>query len=306
MGRRECGILSTETEVNIVRRWKQIGLRMLYPHPAVLLLMIVVSAVALAWVFACGMEESVIAYAAYPLSAYALMTAVVRAVPMTGQAKRFVQNNRYTAPIVQNREYRAWLSLRVGLGINLAYAAFKLSMGVYFWSAWFGATAVYYMVLCVIRFLLVRGDHAIAQMQDDDRRQKRAMAGYRQCGWLILLLNIAMTGMIVQMVWHDEAFRYPGVMIYASAAYTFYRLVTAIVSMVRFRRAENPLFAAAKSIDMCVALMSLYALQSAMIVTFGESERFRLIMNSITGFAVAIGVIGIAGYMLLRSKRGRS
>lgn len=290
----------------MLKRFKNIVTGLLYPHPAILIAMVVVSAAALIWVFAGGKEGTAAAYVAYPLSAYALVAAVVNAVPLARSTKRFVRTNRYTAPLVQNREYRAWLSLRLGLGINLAYAAFKLGMGIYFRSTWFGATAVYYMVLCVIRYMLVRGDRAIAEIRDVHRRRTRAMRSYRQCGWLILLLNIAMAGMIVQMIWYDEAFSYPGVIIYASAAYTFYRLTTAIISMMRFHKSENPLFSAAKSIDMCVALMSLYALQSAMIITFGEDEYFRLVMNSITGFAVSVCVICIAGYMLLRARRERN
>ena len=273
-------------------------LRLFRLHPAVLIPLAGVAAALLIYVFTHGMEQSALAYAAYPLSAYALTAVIVTAIPGIRRAKDYVRGSRRISAYMADREKRMRSSLRRGLFINVAYAAVKFGTGVYLNSVWFGAVGVYYMVLSVIRFLLVRGDRAQHRISEPKERYRRAWKSFRTAAWLVLLLNVAMSGMAALMIRHNEAFVYPGVLIYASAAYTFYRVTMAVISSVRYRSAKDPILSAAKYIDMCVSLMSLYALQSAMIVTFGSTERFRLIMNSITGTVVCAWVVLIGIYML--------
>lgn len=285
-----------------MKKW----MRLLRPHPAILIPLVIAAAALLIYVFVNGLEETYLAYVAYPLSAYALVAGVLAAIPGAKNAKRFARENRYISAYMADRERRLRISLQTGLIINVAYAVLKFGTGVYLRSPWFGAVGIYYMVLSVIRFLLVRGNRKLMQIRDPRVKHRRAWGSYRVTALLVLLLNITMTGMVVQMIWHNEAFAYPGLLIYASAAYTFYRLTMAIISTVRYRSAENPILSAAKYIDMCVSLMSLYALQSAMIVTFSGSEYFRLTMNSITGFVVCAWVVLIGVYMLVQAhKKGR-
>lgn len=285
-----------------MKKW----MRLLKPHPAILIPLVIAAAALLIYVFANGLEETYLAYAAYPLSAYALAASVIAAIPGAKNAERFVKENRYISAYMEDRERRLRISLQIGLAVNIAYAVLKFGTGVYLRSAWFGAVGIYYMVLSVIRFLLVRDNRKLMQICDPREKYRRAWGSYRVSALLVLLLNITMTGMVIQMVWHNETFVYPGLLIYASAAYTFYRLTMAIISTVRYRRAEDPILSAAKYIDMCVSLMSLYALQSAMIVTFGSDDGFRLTMNSITGFVVCLWVVLIGVYMLVQAhKKGR-
>lgn len=64
----------------------------------------------------------------------------------------------------------------------------------------------------------------------------------------MLLLSLAMAGMIVQMVLQNEGYSYPGTVIYASAAYTFYSLVLAAVNLGR--RTAGLLLSAAKIVNL--------------------------------------------------------
>jgi len=278
-------------------------LRLFRLRPAALIPLAGIAAALLIYVFTHGIERSLLAYAAYPLSAYALVAVIVTAIPGIERANAYIRGNRRVAAYIANREQRMRTSLRLGLFINAAYAAVKFGTGVYLRSAWFGAVGVYYMVLSVIRFLLVRGERALRTIDDPRRRHERAWHSYRSAARLVLVLNVAMSGMAALMIRRNAVFTYPGVLIYASAAYTFYRLTMAVISTVRYRSAKDPILSAAKYIDMCVSLMSLYALQSAMIVTFGSTENFRLIMNSITGTVVCAWVVLIGVYMLVQAHK---
>lgn len=56
------------------------------------------------------------------------------------------------------------------------------------------------------------------------------------------------------------------------------------MNLVKFRKVGNPILSASKAISFAGALMSVLALQTAMISRFGEGdEYFRMKMNIITG-----------------------
>lgn len=115
-----------------------------------------------------------------------------------------------------------------------------------------------------------------------------------------------MGGMIVLMVRTDSGFTYPGYIIYLSALYTFYALVTAVINLVKFRRLGSPILSAAKVLNFVAAMMSILGLQTAMISRFSENgEGYRKMMNAITGAFVYGIVILIAVYMLLHGRKLR-
>lgn len=97
------------------------------------------------------------------------------------------------------------------------------------------------------------------------------------------------------------------VVIYASAAYTFYRLTMAVIRNIKIQENDNPIFTAAKVLDLSSALMSIYALQSAMITTFGADmeEWTRRLLNSMTGSVVCISVMLMAVFMIRRSRKSK-
>ena len=130
---------------------------------------------------------------------------------------------------------------------------------------------------------------------------------YRRTAWLIFLLNIPMGGMITLMVLTNSGYSYPGYVIYLSAMYTFYTMVTSVINLVRFRRLGSPILSAAKVLNFIAALMSILGLQTAMIAQFSvESDSFRKTMNAITGGVIWLCVILTAVYMLRRSRKMQS
>ena len=63
-------------------------------------------------------------------------------------------------------------------------------------------------------------------------------------GMADVVLGVAMSGMIVQMVRDGRTYSYPGVVIYAMAAYVFYNLTVTTVNLARLRRQQDWLLAA--------------------------------------------------------------
>ena len=93
-------------------------------------------------------------------------------------------------------------------------------------SVWFLSMVVYYLVLGGLRAYLI-----VCYRRRTLELERRC---YHATAWLLFLLNIPMGGMIVLMVRTDSGFSYPGYIIYLSALYTFYP----IISPLRERRSE--------------------------------------------------------------------
>lgn len=275
--------------------------RILWPGILIKLLLTVVSAFLLVYTFAWGREDTLIAYCSYGVSAYTLVILALDIPKIVRKGKSILYGNTFTARYMQDLEFRAQVSLYSGLFLNLSYAVFKLIVGIIYQSIWFGAVAGYYIILSFIRFMLLRSVRMSSGQEQSAARREQELKSYRLCGCFLFLLNIAMTGMVVQMIWQNKGYDYPGTIIYASAAYTFYCLTMAIVNIVKHRKMDNPVISAAKMLSFCKAVMAIFALQTAMFTQFGDDFRFERLMNAVVGGSVCLLVLYLAVFMVIRA-----
>lgn len=263
-------------------------------------------------------ETNPISYISYVLSAYALTTLCLNftrakrrcrelihgdEVKVIVSFRKFMRRYKYTSMYLDNREFRAKISLYIGLVINMLYAVFKCATGAIFRSAWLWAIGVYYVILSAIRFMLLRNVRITDKKEQTTQRKIHEYKSARMCGVMMLALNIAMTGMTVQMIWRNRGYEYRGYIIYISAMYAFYCLINAIVNVVKFAKIDNPILSAAKLLSLAGALMSMFALQTAMFSAFGGVESYQQLMNTVTGGIVCAAVLGIAVFIIVRSNK---
>lgn len=120
------------------------------------------------------------------------------------------------------------------------------------------------------------------------------------CGFMLFIINIAFMGIVMQMIWQDKGYHYPGFLIYFVAAYTFYCITISIFNLIRYRKLENPVLTAAKAISLVNALSSLIALETALFSQFGKNAQFKELMIETTGFIVCIFIFILAFFMVLK------
>lgn len=286
-----------------MKKLKHIVLKLLFPHKAIVALLVIVSAAGLTYVFTNSKETHLIAYITYPLSFYALCTVVALIPDLVKRSGEKVRSDPRAVKYFAEQDTRMRSSLHRSTALNLAFGLFKLILGIYYRSFWFGAVGIYYMVLSLTRYLLIRKDREILHRQDS--LQLLQWQGYCIGGGFLLILNATMSGIVFLCIWQNQSYVYPGFIIYASAAYTFYRLTMAIIQNIKLRNHNKPLFLAAKTMDLSAALMSIFALQTAMFTTFGSDteESVQQLMNTLTGGAVCFIVVCMAVYMLVRAHK---
>lgn len=258
---------------------------------------------ALIYIFLTGQNDSTPAYVIYGMSAYCLTVLVLPLPRLIQDAKasvmRRINGMAFGGRYVNDLAFRGSVSIYRGMTVNFLYVLFRIVVGIRYASMWFISMAVYYLVLGVLRLSLI-----LSYRQKVNIDELRC---YRRTAWLLFLLNIPMGGMITLMVLTNSGYSYPGYVIYLSAMYTFYTMVTSVINLVRFRRLGSPILSAAKVLNFIAALMSILSLQTAMIAQFSaESDSFRKTMNAITGGVIWLCVILTAVYMLRRSRKMQS
>lgn len=250
----------------------------------------------------------VIAYVSYFLSAYAL---IITITGITGVV-RFVRQGIDKHPLVRKaldiplvgrylREdmFRAETALYQGFFINILYAGIKMFSGILYKSVWFVTLAVYYILLAIMRASLLH------YVRKGEKNKISEWKRYRLCGIILLMMNVALTGIVILVIHQNSGFEYPGVLIYVMAMYTFYATITAVRNVVKFRRYGSPVMSAAKVINLTAALVSMLSLETAMLTQFGAADDpvFRQIMTASTGAGISMIVLGMAAFMIVWSTK---
>ena len=271
---------------------------MLWPGSVWVCLLSLVSIVGLGYVFLGGNEASPIAYVVYVISAYALTILVAGINPMVQKVKVFIFNNEHAKRYFTDIPYRVYTEMILALIVNLLFAALKLVSGILYTSLWSIAVGGYYIILCIVRVHLIR---FLRKPDMDMRSQHRE---YRRCGWMLIVMHLALTGVVFQMVHRGEGNAYPELLVFAVAAYAFYSITISIINIIRYRKYNSPLLMASKAVGLAAALVAILTLQTAMFSSFGAgTEEIQPIMNAATGAGVLVFILGMAVYMVIKSNR---
>lgn len=277
---------------------------MLFPSTILIFFLFNVSFALLIYALCSENCSEAMAYFSYVLSAYTLIVVCVRMPIIIKKIKKYLYDNKYTKKYLTEKEFRIRISLYGGMVLNVCFAIFKVVMGAMYQSKWLFAMAGYNIILSGMRFILVYRDQTEWKEESDYEKRVRGLHSYRVCGWLMLLLNIAISVIVVIVVFDNQTIDYPGFMIYAIAAFTFYCLTMAIINMVKYWHRYNTIFSAVKRIEMAKALVSVFTLQVAMLTQFGGDEGFgHRIANAATGAAVCVIITSMAILILKGVKK---
>jgi len=284
--------------------WKKL-IKLLYPPVWAIALLVPVSAAALILIFLNGYEEHPLAYASYVLSFYTLTTVVMRCIKTVPKhyrsARKIIYDNPFGEKFMTDMTFRTHVSLFGSLGINLIYAAINIFSGVTNKSAWFFILAFYYTILALMRFLLVRFANKIGIGKNRFKELRRS----RLCGYILLLVNLFLSGAVLMILYRNKGYEYNGILIYAMAAYTFWITAVAIKNLIKYRRLGSPLMSMAKIISMAAALVSMLSRETAMLSDFGAEmpPDDKRLMIALTGAGVSIIIITMSVYSIVKNSR---
>lgn len=285
--------------------WKKIRNRSLFPPIWLLLVLTVLSAVLLVFVFANDFDGHPVSYAVYLLSFYTLSAAAAFCVKILPKrykaAKEKIYENKFGNRYLTDVAFRTRISLYLSFGFNLFYAAVNAVSALLHDSAWFGVYGVYYTIMAVMRFLLARYVDKEGIRRDGIGELKRC----RLCACILMAVNIALSAVVFMMVRYGRGFVYRGYMIYVMAMYAFWATASAMIDLVKYRKYKSPVISMTKVIKFASALMSMLALETAMFAAFGDhsSAEMQNTMMIATGGGIAVIVSAMSVYRIYSSTK---
>lgn len=286
-------------------KWKKIGEKIFFPNIFIIFLFVIISAAGLTYIFVNHLETSGLAYALYGFSSYSLVVLVIflsKVLPNQYKCiKQKIMDNPWGNRYLTDAAFRTHVSLYMSLGINVLYTGLNVFSFFLYHSNWFLVLTIYYIILSVMRFLLVRYAQFHGIGKDHLGELKRA----RMCSIILLNLNFVLSGSVLMILYQNKGYEYPGILIYAMAAYTFYTTIFAAINLVKYRKYKSPIMTASKIISLSSALVSMLSLETAMFSQFGQdmSPKGQRLMIALTGAGISVAVIGMSAYMIIKTSQ---
>ena len=277
---------------------KKLGKALLFPHIAIMIILVPIATVLLVGSMVFIGTESVIAYISYVLAAYTLMVWCFKIPYLINFFKTFKNENKYARRWQDDTRLRVNVSLYGSLAWNALYGILQLWLGFYHHTFWFYSLGAYYICLGVMRFFLARHTTKYAPGE----RMQTELKKYRACGIVFLVMNLALALIIFFMVYWNRTFEHHMITAIAMAAYTFTSLTTAIINVVKYRKYNSPVFSASKAISLAAALVSMLTLESTMLTTFGDGTMTATAqkwMLGATGGVISLLIVATAIYMIV-------
>ena len=246
-----------------------------------------------------------LAYVTFALAAITLGYAVYIVVRFAPRVKcalaALLDSNTVMRNLVKNYSFRTVVFAAGGFFISLAFGIFNGVLGIIAGSIWYGALAPYHIIIAIIRGRTVFSH--VRTSDDVDRGELFRAVNYRNTGIQLLLLNIALSSAIAQMIFDDRFFDYPDWTVFAYAAYAFYKITMSIINIFRSRRQSDFTVHAIRDINLVASMVSVLALQTALLHTFGTPEINASLVNTLTGSVVSVFSVALSVFMIVKGSK---
>lgn len=177
----------------------------------------------------------------------------------------------------------------ISLVFNILYCVYHIVFGAVTASWWFLTIGIYYAVLSIIRFVVLR-----------HKGKNRLLV--RFTGAMLIVLSVSLVGTVILAFMKDRGTVFPLIAMLAIATYTFTKMSLAIIKWIQARKSKSAKMIALRNISLANAFVSIYSLQRSMLVSFeGMTKTEIRIMNVATGSAVCI-IVFLLGSNLVKRK----
>lgn len=281
---------------------KKVLRALIFPPIAITLCLIPVAAALLIYSMLHLESTAPIRIFSYALSFYTLSVFCVKIPSIVRFFVNFKNENRLIVMWVGDPQLRVNVTLVANVAWNGFYGALQLGLGIYHRSAWFYSLFVYYAALAIMRLSIAL--HTLRHKPGEKMRDE--LARYRVCGWIFLIMNIAMSAMIFGMISQNRTARHSEITTIAMATYTFTSLTFAIVNLIKYRKYNSPAMSAAKVISLASACVSMLTLENTMLSIFGADSmtpKTAALFLALSGGAVSVFIIIAAIYMIVKSSK---
>ena len=251
---------------------------------------------------------AIVAYTLFGIAGTSLAYSVYLLIPLFPKMKNgmieWMEKREFTHLLLRNFGFRTIVFSVGSFLMSLLFGAFNAYMGIANRSIWYGALAAFYIALALVRGGVLTYHRKRISKQDQRESDEYVKAKvYRNSGIITLILNIALSSAIAQMIFSGAHFSYMGWTVFAYAAYAFYKITMSIISFIKAHKQTDLTVRAIRNINLVDALVSKLALQTALLTMFSEGDINISLFNTLTGIAVSVLSVGIGIYMIISANK---
>ena len=229
---------------------------------------------------ALGFENTtlaIVAYILFGIAGVSLAYSVYLIIPLFPKMKAsitaWMENHEFTYLLLRNFGFRTVIFAIGSFLMSLLFSAFNAYMGIVNRSIWYGALAAFYIALAFIRGgVLTYHGKKVGKSKDEKNDEYVKAKVYRNSGVITLILNVALSAAIAQMIFSGAHFTYIGWTVFAYAAYAFYKITMSIISFIRAHKQTDLTVRAIRNINLVDALVSILALQTALLTILKQKQ----------------------------------
>ena len=241
-------------------------------------------------------------YAAAALSlAYIVYLSVRGGSALRAKAAERARAHPLAESFFSDAGFRSVVLFSLSFIVNVAYALLCGVLGIVLRASWYGMFSFYYLLLSALRCGLLAGAMRSRRRAAGDARGLLVSRWklYRLCGVALFGLEFALAAAVTVMVAVGRPAPVSEVLAIASAAYTFYKVISAAVGFVKVRRLHDSLLQAFRNINLADAAVSLLSLQVTLVAVFsqGQGESMKP-LNAAMGFFVCLLTIALGVWMI--------
>lgn len=204
-----------------------------------------------------GLENgalAIIAYILFGVAGVSLTYSVYLIIPLFPKLKSgtivWMEKHNFTHLLLRNFGFRTVIFAIGSFVMSLLFSGFNAYMGIANRSIWYGALAAFYIALAFLRGgVLVYHKNKIGKKTQDQNDEYIKAKVYRNSGIITLILNVALSVEIGQMIFSDAHFTYIGWTVFAYAAYAFFKISVSIVALIRAHKQDDLTVRAIRNIN---------------------------------------------------------
>ena len=202
---------------------------------------------------------------------------------------------KFTNMMLESYGYRTIVFSVFSFIINLAYIVFMGVMSVLSKTAWYFLITLYYVALS-----LMKGNIFLTQKKDKNKEIIGGVKAYKFSGIMFIFLTFVLVGIVLMIYFMNRHFAYSGLLIYAVATFTFYKIIMSIYHSLKARGHDDLYIKNIRNINLVSALISIIILQVAMFESFANGANVGL-ANLLTGSAVCVVILVMGIYMICKA-----
>ena len=232
----------------------------------------------------------------YGLSAYTLAVLVRFLIRSAANMLTDYQPKTFIGRIIWSASSRSLAAMCISVIYSMTFAVIYLISGIRDNLLWDISVGIYYFILTLILSYLLY--HRFKK--DLDHAQQIKV--FRLCAVMLLVLDAALALRAYQITWMDITMPKDQIFVIAVSVWTFFNVITCIIQSARNHKIRSYLLSSVIAVKFATSMVSLFNLQSSMLVSFGDDAEFAHRMNLVTGNAVFLLILFECVIMLIKTQ----